>query len=85
MQIQGTGVQHLAADFLDAYTFVAVGRVGSAAKTVLRSRSRRALVFGCLDFGFWVVWVVCLGLVWVLVVWILFGKDCLTLGFPSRC
>jgi superfamily II DNA/RNA helicase len=30
----GTGVQHLAADFLDAYTFVAVGRVGSAAQTV---------------------------------------------------
>ncbi|CAJ1333328.1 unnamed protein product [Effrenium voratum] len=30
----GTGVQHLAADFLDAYTFVAVGRVGSTAKTV---------------------------------------------------
>eukprot|EP00438_Fugacium_kawagutii_P021335 Skav215886 [mRNA] locus=scaffold956:125173:129915:- [translate_table: standard] len=28
-----TGVQHLAADFLDAYTFVAVGRVGSAANT----------------------------------------------------
>ena len=30
----GTGVQHLAADFLDSYTFVAVGRVGSAAQTV---------------------------------------------------
>lgn len=30
----GTGVQNLAADFLDAYTFVAVGRVGSAAQTV---------------------------------------------------
>lgn len=30
----GTGVQHLAADFLDAYTFVAVGRVGSVAQTV---------------------------------------------------
>ena len=30
----GAGVQHLAADFLDAYTFVAVGRVGSAAQTV---------------------------------------------------
>ena len=26
--------QHLAADFLDAYTFVAVGRVGGAAQTV---------------------------------------------------
>eukprot|EP00930_Biecheleria_cincta_P003944 TRINITY_DN10484_c0_g1_i1.p1 TRINITY_DN10484_c0_g1~~TRINITY_DN10484_c0_g1_i1.p1 ORF type:complete len:644 (-),score=95.29 TRINITY_DN10484_c0_g1_i1:269-2200(-) len=30
----GVGVQHLAADFLDAYTFVAVGRVGGAAQTV---------------------------------------------------
>ncbi|CAE7919839.1 DED1 [Symbiodinium sp. KB8] len=30
----GIGVQHLAADFLDAYTFVAVGRVGGAAQTV---------------------------------------------------
>ncbi|CAE7683095.1 DBP1 [Symbiodinium pilosum] len=30
----GPGVQHLAADFLDAYTFVAVGRVGGAARTV---------------------------------------------------
>lgn len=30
----GEGVQHLAADFLDAYTFVAVGRVGSTAETV---------------------------------------------------
>mmetsp|Transcript_25747 Transcript_25747/g.77775 ORF Transcript_25747/g.77775 Transcript_25747/m.77775 type:complete len:284 (+) Transcript_25747:2-853(+) len=30
----GTSVQHLAADFLDAYTFIAVGRVGSAAQTV---------------------------------------------------
>eukprot|EP00439_Symbiodinium_sp_Y106_P023594 s4795_g2.t2 len=30
----GIGVQHLAADFLDAYTFVDVGRVGGAAQTV---------------------------------------------------
>lgn len=35
----GTGVQHLAADFLDAYTFVAVGRVGSAAQTVSSQKS----------------------------------------------
>ena len=28
------GVQHLAADFLGAYAFVAVGRVGSAARSV---------------------------------------------------
>ena len=30
----GEPVQHLAQDFLDAYTFVAVGRVGSAAETL---------------------------------------------------
>ena len=41
--------QHLAADFLDAYTFVAVGRVGGAARTVRRDFCARTRDDACLS------------------------------------